>query len=79
MLQTSTSRNKFFKDIDEKVPISYSDAVAYMLRAATVIEVFYPNLIHFTSLAHGLKHIAKEVRAKFSQVKKLILMGENCF
>jgi hypothetical protein len=59
------------------VLISYSDAVTYTLRAATEIKVFYPNLIHFTYLAHGLKHVVEEVRAKFSRVKTLILMEKK--
>jgi hypothetical protein len=60
------------------VLILYSDAAAYMLKAATVLKVFYPNLIHFTCLAHGRKHVAEEVRAKFPQ-EKLILMTKKCF
>jgi hypothetical protein len=40
------------------VLILYSDAVAYMLKAATVLKVFCPNLIHFTCLAQGLQRVA---------------------
>jgi hypothetical protein len=54
------------------VLILYSDAAAYVLKAATALKVFYPNLINFTCLAHGLQRIAAEVRAKFPQVNKLI-------
>jgi hypothetical protein len=50
-----------------------------VLKAATVFRVFYSNLIHFTCLAHGLQHVAKEVGAKFSQVNKLISMTKKCF
>jgi hypothetical protein len=50
-----------------------------MPKAATVLKVFYPNLIQFTCLAHGLQSVAKEVRAKFPQVNKLILMKKKCF
>jgi hypothetical protein len=52
---------------EEKVLIFYSDAATYMLKAATALKVFYPNLIHFTCLAHGLQCVAK-IRAKFPQV-----------
>jgi hypothetical protein len=64
---------------EEKVLILYSDAVAYMLKAATALKVFYPNLIHFTCLAHGLQRVAEEVRAKFPQANKLISMAKNVF
>jgi hypothetical protein len=63
---------------EEKVLILYSDDTAYMLNAATALKVFYSNLIHFACLAHGLQGVAKEVRAKFSQVNRLILMLK-CF
>jgi hypothetical protein len=56
--------------VHEKVLILYSDAAAYMLKAATALKVFYPNLIHFTFLAHGLQHVVDEVRAKFPHVNK---------
>jgi hypothetical protein len=49
----------------EKVLILYSDAAAYVLKAATALKVFYTNLIHYTCLAHGLERVAEEVRAKF--------------
>jgi hypothetical protein len=57
---------------EEMVLILYSDTAAYMLKAATALKVFYPNLINFTCLAHGLQRVTEVVRAKFPQVKKLI-------
>jgi hypothetical protein len=42
--------------------VLYSDAAAYMLKAATALKVFYQNLIHFTCMAHGLQRVAEEVR-----------------
>jgi hypothetical protein len=51
-----------------------------MLKAATALKMFYPNLIHFTCLAYVLQRVAKEIRAKFTQVNKLISMTkEKCF
>jgi hypothetical protein len=35
---------------DEKVLILYSDAAAYMLKAATALKGFCPNSIHFTGI-----------------------------
>jgi hypothetical protein len=55
---------------EEKVLILYSNAAAYMLKAATVLKVYYPNLIHFTFLAHGLQRVNEEIRTKFLQVNK---------
>jgi hypothetical protein len=62
-----------------EVLILYSDAAAYTLKAATALKVFYPNLIHFTCLAHGLQRVAEEVTAKVPQVNKLISMTEKVF
>jgi hypothetical protein len=52
---------------EAKILILYSDAVACMLKAVTALKIFYPNLIHFTCLAHGLQLVAEEVRGKFPQ------------
>jgi hypothetical protein len=49
---------------EEEVLILYSDAVACMLKAATVLKVFHPNMIHFTCLAQGLRRVSEDVRAK---------------
>jgi hypothetical protein len=65
--------------VKEKLLILYADAATHMLKAATVLKVFYPNLIHFTCLAHGLQRVAEEVRAKLPQVNKLILMTKKVF
>jgi hypothetical protein len=43
-----------------------------MLKAATALQVFCPNLVHFTCLALELLRVAEKVRAKFHQVNKLI-------
>nr|CAD7202661.1 unnamed protein product [Timema douglasi] len=47
---------------EEKVFVMYSDTAAYMIKAATALKVFSPNLIHFTCLPHALQHTAEEVR-----------------
>jgi hypothetical protein len=49
-----------------------SDAAACMLKAATALKLFYPNLVHFTCLAHGLQSVAEEVRSQLPKVNKLI-------
>jgi hypothetical protein len=45
---------------EEEVVVLYSDAAAYMLKAATALKVSFQNLIHFTCVAHGLQHVAEE-------------------
>jgi hypothetical protein len=41
-----------------KVLILHSYAAAHMLKAATTLKFFYPNLIYFTCLTHGLQRVA---------------------
>jgi hypothetical protein len=65
--------------VHEEVLILCLDAVAYVLKAATLLKVFYPNLIHFTCLSYGQQHVAVGVRAKFTQENKLILMTKELF
>jgi hypothetical protein len=55
-----------------KVLVLYSDSAAYMLKAATALNVFYQNLIHFTCMVHGPQRVAEEVRSNFPDVNKLI-------
>jgi hypothetical protein len=64
---------------EEKVLILYSDAAACMRKAATALRVFYPNLINFTCMAHGLQRVAEEFIAKFPKVNKLISMTKKVF
>jgi hypothetical protein len=58
--------------VHEKVIILYSDAMAYILKAVTVLKGFCTNLVHFTCLAQGAQCVAKEVTAKSPKVNKLI-------
>jgi hypothetical protein len=64
---------------EEKVLILYSNGVAYVLKAISALKVCYTNLIHFTCLAHGLQCVAEEIRTKFPQVNKLILITKKVF
>jgi hypothetical protein len=65
--------------VHEKVLILYSDDAAHIRKDATALKVFYPNLIHFTCIAHGLQRVVKKVRVKFPQVNKSILMTKKMF
>jgi hypothetical protein len=49
-----------------------------MPKAATALKVFYQNLIHFTSVAHGLQRVVEEVTSPmltnlFHQQKKVFV------
>jgi hypothetical protein len=48
-----------------------------MPKAATALNVFYQNLIHFTCMAHGLQRVAEEVRSNFPDINKLISLTKK--
>jgi hypothetical protein len=48
--------------VHEKLLILCPDVAASMLKAATALKMFYPNLINFICLAHGLQRVAEEVK-----------------
>ena len=57
---------------EEKLRLILSDSAAYMIKAAASLEVFYPKLLHFTCLAHGLNRVAEQVRLEFPMVNSII-------
>lgn len=63
----------------DNVKLMVSDAAAYMIKAGQALEVFYPSLIHFTCMAHGLNRLAELVRLEYSAVNKLINNGKKAF
>ena len=63
----------------EKVLLLVTDAASYMKRAATTLQVLYPNMIHLTCLCHGLHRIAEEIRINFPNVDKLISNVKKVF
>lgn len=64
---------------NEKVLVLLSDAAAYMVKAGKSLEVFYPNLIHLTCLAHALNRVAEEIRQAFPPVNNLISKVKKVF
>ena len=44
---------------EERVLLLYTDAAAYMLKAGKSLNVFYPNLVHVTCMAHALQRVAE--------------------
>lgn len=64
---------------DEKVLLLYTDAAAYMHRAATLLKVFFPRMTHVTCLAHALHRVAEEVRTNFTEVNQLVSSVKKVF
>jgi len=56
-----------------------TDCASYMVKAGHSLSVFYPQLIHFTCLAHGLNRIAEEIRESFPLVNELIASTKKVF
>lgn len=65
--------------MDEKICVFVSDAAPYMVKAGQALKVFYPKLLHFTCLAHGLHRVAEEIRKEFGIVNKLISSTKKVF
>jgi hypothetical protein len=63
---------------DEKVLNLYSDAAAYMLKAATALKDFYPNSIHFTGL-RDRKVLLRDLRPSPPQEKINLKKKNKCF
>jgi hypothetical protein len=57
---------------NEKVLLLLSDAAPYMIKAGKTLNVFFPNMIHITCLAHMLQRIAEKVRELFPNVNTLV-------
>ncbi|KAJ4437282.1 hypothetical protein ANN_17420 [Periplaneta americana] len=56
----------------EKVLVLYSDAAFYTLKVGGALSVFYPDMVHFTCLAHGLHQMAEIIKAKFPEGNGLL-------
>ena len=56
-----------------------SNAAAYMVKTATNLKVFYPNLCHCTCLAHGLNRVAETIRQQFPLLNELIKNAKKVF
>lgn len=46
----------------DRVLLLLSDAAPYMVKAGKALQVFYPNMVHVTCLAHALHRVAETVR-----------------
>lgn len=61
------------------VKLFLSDGAAYMLKCGRDLKIFYPDLCHFTCLAHGLNLVAETVRGNFENVDALIANTKKVF
>lgn len=76
------SLHDFFLPIavpSDKILLLLTDAAAYMLKAGTVLKVFFPNLLHCTCLAHGLNRVAEFIRNQYPDVNNLLKNGKKIF
>jgi hypothetical protein len=62
-----------------KILLMLSDAVPYMVKAASNINFFYEKLIHCTCLAHDINRIAETLRLQFPLVNELVKSGKKIF
>lgn len=62
-----------------KVMLLYTDAAAYMHKAARLLKTFYPQMVHVTCLAHALHRVCEELRKHFTDVNELIASVKAVF
>jgi hypothetical protein len=63
----------------ENVLLFVSDAAPYMIKAAKVLQLLYPEMVHVTCLAHALHRVAEEVRGSYTEADKLIANRKKIF
>jgi hypothetical protein len=56
-----------------------TEAASYVIKASTVLKVIFPNMTHFTCLAHGLHRVAETICANFPFVDKLVSSMKKVF
>lgn len=57
----------------ENVFLFLTDAALYMVKASSILTVFFPKLVNFTCLAHGFHRISKTIRCNYFEVDQLIV------
>lgn len=63
----------------EKLKLLYSDAAPYMIKCANSLKIFYPQMIHFTCLAHALHRVCELIRNQYGDVDGLISSTKKVF
>lgn len=61
-----------FESNVQNVLILCTDSVAYMLLAGRILKNTFPNMKHFTCLAHALHRLSETIRLSYGQVDTLI-------
>ncbi|KAM7289043.1 hypothetical protein ISCGN_029180, partial [Ixodes scapularis] len=57
---------------DSRVLLIFTDAAAYMHKAALLLKAFYPRMLHVTCLAHSIHRVCEELRKHFKHVNDLV-------
>lgn len=68
-----------FENKVQDVLILCTDSVAYMLLAGKILKNTFPNLKHFTCLAHALHRLTETLRLNYSDVDILISNVKKIF
>lgn len=63
----------------ENVLLFVTDAAPYMIKAASVLKVLFPKMIHITCMAHGIHRVAETIRIEFPKVHQLISNVKKVF
>ena len=56
-----------------------SHAAPYMIKAAKVLQLLYPKMVHVTCHTYALSREAEEVRGSYTEVEELIVNGKKAF
>lgn len=56
-----------------------TDGAAYMVKCGKQLQIFYPNIVHVTCLAHALNLVAETIRSKYEEVNDLISNVKKIF
>ena len=64
---------------NERVLLLLPDAAPYMVKAGKDLTVFFPNMIHFTCIAHALHRVAEAIRLNSKLVNALVSSVRKIF
>ena len=56
-----------------------SDAAPYVIKAGSSLKIFYPKLIHFTCLVHGINRVVEVITQLFPDVNSVISNTKKVF
>ena len=56
-----------------------SDAASYLVKAASVIQTFYPKIAKFSCLAHGFNLVCEQIQSLYPKVDRLMANIKKVF